>query len=86
MSFVFAPPALPLGIPEAKVILTLTPGLFFATAPFAALLIRQSALLIPPAVLVVARLTLLLTIATRVSARPLTPLTILLLCSALLFS
>jgi hypothetical protein len=89
LSFALAPPALSFGVPAAELILTLTPGLFFASAPFVSLLVRQARLLIPTA-LVVARLPLLVTIATRVAAAlsfPLAPLIVLLLLSSpLLFS
>src|SRR5258706_11454702 len=90
LSFAFGPEALPLGLLIAKLILTLTPGLLFASAPFIALLIGQPGLLIPLAVLAVTRLALLVSVATLVNAAavPLSALIVLLLLlgSSLLFS
>ena len=90
LPFPLAPPALPVIVPAAELIFTLTPGLFLATAPFVALLIRQTPLLIPTA-LVVPRLPLLITIPALIYAAlsfPLTRLTVLplLLSAPLLFS
>jgi hypothetical protein len=90
--FALKPPALLLGLPVAKLILTLAPGLFLALSPKVALLIRQTRLLTPLAILIVDRLALLSIIATLVHAvvlpAPLACLTVLLglLGSSLLFS
>jgi hypothetical protein len=64
LSFMFAPPALLLGVPRAKLILTLTPGLFLAPAPFITLLIRQADLLVPLPILTIADLAILFAAAT----------------------
>jgi len=87
LPFPLAPPTLPVSVPAAKLILTFTPGLFLATAPFVTLLIRQTRLLIPTAL--VPRLPLLIPIPALIAAaRPLTRLIVLLLLlsSPLLFS
>jgi hypothetical protein len=90
--FALKPPALLLGLPIAKLILTLAPGLFLTLSPKVPLLIRQTRLLTPLAILVVDRLALLSIVATLVHAvvlpAPLARLTVLLglLGSSLLFS
>jgi len=53
-AFALAEPAFPLSVPGAKLVLALTPRLFFTAAPFIALLIRQAGLLVPLPVLVIA--------------------------------
>ncbi len=81
-----------LGLPIAELSLTLAPGLFLTLPPLAALLVRQSRLLVPLAALAIARLTVLNASASLVYAAalsiPLAPLIALLslLSSSLLFS
>jgi hypothetical protein len=85
LSLSLAPPLLQVSVPAAELILTFTPGLFLATAPFVALLIGQTGLLIPTALVV----PLLITIPALIDAAlPLTRLIVLLLLlsAPLLFS
>jgi hypothetical protein len=89
--FALTPKALAFGFLGSQVVLTLTPGLLLATAPFVALLIGQSRLLRPPALVIVAGLALRVTIAALIAVAlsfPLAALVVelLLLRSTLLFA
>ena len=81
-AFVLAQPALPLRVPEAKLVLAVTPRLFFTAPPFIALLIRQAGLLVPLPILVIAGPAFRLSVATLLVVAlsfPLAPLLALLL-------
>jgi hypothetical protein len=89
LAFALVPPLLVLGLTSAKLVLTLTPGLFLAVTPFIPLLIRKPCLLIPLAVVIVvvtglAELVVTAPIIVALTI-PLASLCVLLLCPALLF-